>query len=92
MPDEVDCAGVADLVWGRTCLDDRDEGLHRLSVTVLMTPDTSNFSGNVHGGRPAPVPSLVPRTAVERRRHAAAEHRREMEQREAEIKVGRGED
>lgn len=23
---------------------------HRLSMTVLMTPDMSNFSGNVHGG------------------------------------------
>ena len=29
---------------------DPDEGLHRLSMTVLMTPDMSNFSGNVHGG------------------------------------------
>jgi acyl-CoA hydrolase len=30
----------------------RDEGddLHRLSMTILMTPDMSNFSGNVHGG------------------------------------------
>jgi acyl-CoA hydrolase len=27
-----------------------DEGLYRLSMTVLMTPDMSNFSGNVHGG------------------------------------------
>jgi acyl-CoA hydrolase len=27
-----------------------DEDLHRLSMTVLMTPDMSNFSGNVHGG------------------------------------------
>jgi acyl-CoA hydrolase len=24
--------------------------LHRLSMTILMTPDMSNFSGNVHGG------------------------------------------
>ena len=23
---------------------------HELSMTVLMTPDTANFSGNVHGG------------------------------------------
>lgn len=23
---------------------------HQLSMTVLMTPDMSNFSGNVHGG------------------------------------------
>jgi acyl-CoA hydrolase len=23
---------------------------HRLSMTVLMTPDMANFSGNVHGG------------------------------------------
>lgn len=27
-----------------------DEGRHRLSMTVLMTPDMSNFSGHVHGG------------------------------------------
>ena len=27
-----------------------DEPVHRLSMTVLMTPDMSNFSGNVHGG------------------------------------------
>jgi acyl-CoA hydrolase len=24
--------------------------LHQLSMTVLMTPDTANFAGNVHGG------------------------------------------
>ena len=23
---------------------------HQLSMTVLMTPDMANFSGNVHGG------------------------------------------
>ena len=23
---------------------------HQLSMTVLMTPDTANFAGNVHGG------------------------------------------
>jgi len=23
---------------------------HQMSMTVLMTPDTANFSGNVHGG------------------------------------------
>ena len=23
---------------------------HQLTMTVLMTPDTANFSGNVHGG------------------------------------------
>ncbi|HTK00841.1 MAG TPA: acyl-CoA thioesterase, partial [Bordetella sp.] len=23
---------------------------HQLSMTILMTPDMSNFSGNVHGG------------------------------------------
>lgn len=28
-----------------------DEDLHRLSMTVLMTPDMSNFSGDVHGGQ-----------------------------------------
>ena len=27
-----------------------DDDLHRLSMTVLMTPDMSNFAGNVHGG------------------------------------------
>ena len=26
------------------------EELHRLSMTILMTPDMANFSGNVHGG------------------------------------------
>lgn len=26
------------------------EDRHRLSMTVLMTPDMSNFAGNVHGG------------------------------------------
>ena len=28
----------------------RDDDLHRLSMTILMTPDMSNFAGNVHGG------------------------------------------
>ncbi|SDH15387.1 Acyl-CoA hydrolase [Klenkia brasiliensis] len=28
-----------------------DDELHRLSMTVLMTPDMSNFSGDVHGGQ-----------------------------------------
>jgi acyl-CoA hydrolase len=27
-----------------------DMQAHQLSMTVLMTPDTANFSGNVHGG------------------------------------------
>jgi acyl-CoA hydrolase len=27
-----------------------DMPLHQLSMTVLMTPDMANFSGNVHGG------------------------------------------
>jgi acyl-CoA hydrolase len=27
-----------------------DDDRHRLSMTILMTPDMSNFSGNVHGG------------------------------------------
>lgn len=27
-----------------------DQPAHQLSMTVLMTPDTANFSGNVHGG------------------------------------------
>jgi acyl-CoA hydrolase len=26
------------------------EGRHRLSMTVLMTPEMANFAGNVHGG------------------------------------------
>jgi acyl-CoA hydrolase len=30
--------------------DKGDQELHRLSMTVLMTPDMSNFRGNVHGG------------------------------------------
>jgi acyl-CoA hydrolase len=29
---------------------DADAGPPRLSMTILMTPDMSNFSGNVHGG------------------------------------------
>jgi acyl-CoA hydrolase len=28
----------------------RTDDLHRLSMTILMTPDMSNFAGNVHGG------------------------------------------
>jgi acyl-CoA hydrolase len=28
-----------------------DDKRHRLSMTVLMTPDMANFSGNVHGGQ-----------------------------------------
>lgn len=27
-----------------------DQPSHQLSMTVLMTPDTANFAGNVHGG------------------------------------------
>ena len=27
-----------------------DMPAHQLSMTILMTPDTANFSGNVHGG------------------------------------------
>ena len=27
-----------------------DSPKHQLSMTVLMTPDMANFSGNVHGG------------------------------------------
>ena len=26
------------------------DDLHQLSMSVLMTPDMANFSGNVHGG------------------------------------------
>lgn len=29
---------------------DGEDDSHRLSMTVLMTPDMSNFRGNVHGG------------------------------------------
>lgn len=29
---------------------EREERPHRLSMTVLMTPDMANFAGNVHGG------------------------------------------
>ena len=29
---------------------EESEDLHRLSMTILMTPDMSNFAGNVHGG------------------------------------------
>ena len=28
----------------------QDESNHQLSMTILMTPDMANFSGNVHGG------------------------------------------
>jgi acyl-CoA hydrolase len=31
-------------------LDTHDDERHRLSMTILMTPDMSNFAGNVHGG------------------------------------------
>ena len=27
-----------------------DTPSHQLSMTILMTPDTANFAGNVHGG------------------------------------------
>jgi acyl-CoA hydrolase len=27
-----------------------DQPAHQLSMTILMTPDTANFAGNVHGG------------------------------------------
>ncbi len=30
--------------------DGGSDELHRLSMTILMTPDMSNFAGNVHGG------------------------------------------
>ena len=30
--------------------DNADDGPHSLSMTILMTPDMSNFAGNVHGG------------------------------------------
>ena len=42
-----------------------DDDLHRLSLTVLMTPDMSNFSGNVHGGQPVDqVPAPAPAGAA----------------------------
>lgn len=33
-----------------------DLPIHQLSMTVLMTPDTANFSGNVHVFDPARFP------------------------------------
>jgi acyl-CoA hydrolase len=30
-----------------------------VSMTVLMTPDTANFSGNVHGGSVLKIPDQV---------------------------------
>jgi acyl-CoA hydrolase len=33
-----------------TPAEDGSDHLHRLSMTILMTPDMSNFAGNVHGG------------------------------------------
>jgi acyl-CoA hydrolase len=30
--------------------EERPDDLHQLSMTILMTPDMSNFAGNVHGG------------------------------------------
>jgi acyl-CoA hydrolase len=33
-----------------TAGDGGSDELHRLSMTILMTPDMSNFAGNVHGG------------------------------------------
>ena len=31
---------------------------HRLTMTILMTPDTASFAGNVHGpGARSPVPA-----------------------------------
>ena len=29
---------------------DTEPQRHQLNMTVLMTPDMANFSGNVHGG------------------------------------------
>src|SRR3954464_13339480 len=42
-------------IQGRFAQPDRrnaamDLSSHQLTMTVLMTPDTANFSGNVHGG------------------------------------------
>lgn len=34
----------------QTALASSGEPRHQLSMTVLMTPDMANFSGNVHGG------------------------------------------
>jgi acyl-CoA hydrolase len=31
-------------------MDRHDDERHQLSMTILMTPDMSNFAGNVHGG------------------------------------------
>ena len=43
MPEEI--ASPAD-----PAADTSGDDLHRLSMTILMTPDMSNFAGNVHGG------------------------------------------
>ena len=37
-------------LWNSLDLDAMNTPNHELSMTVLMTPDMANFSGNVHGG------------------------------------------
>jgi acyl-CoA hydrolase len=39
-----------DAIAGDPPRDGTTDDLHRLAMTILMTPDMSNFSGNVHGG------------------------------------------
>ena len=39
-----------DAFAGDLARDGTTDELHRLSMTILMTPDMSNFAGNVHGG------------------------------------------
>ena len=65
---------------------------HALTMTVLMTPDMANFSGNVHGGtvlkfldqvmfrQPVAVPPLRPVSVAQLRRHAAAHMRKQLRQ------------
>ena len=45
MPSDDESAAAAG-----TAADGGVDELHRLSMTILMTPDMSNFAGNVHGG------------------------------------------
>ncbi|MCW2583046.1 MAG: thioesterase superfamily protein, partial [Klenkia sp.] len=50
-----------------------DEELHRPSMTVLLTPDTSTVSGTVHGGQLLELLHQVASTCASRygRNHAA---------------------
>jgi acyl-CoA hydrolase len=39
-----------DAFAGNSVRNGRIDELHRLSMTILMTPDMSNSAGDVHGG------------------------------------------